>query len=493
MSTTTQAQRRTGPHEAEVPGGGPANEQAAGSDAAVDADPQRWKALGLLCLAFFMVILDSSIVVVVLPSIQRQLGFSADQLQWVLSSYLLAFGGLLLLGGRSADLLGRRRMLIADTALFATASLACGLAPSPAALIGARVVEGLAAALMTPTALSLVMTTFPEGAERNKALAVWAATGSAGATAAWLIGGPVTSALGWEWIFFINVPIGVVTVALSPQLLAPSPAPQRSGGFDAPGAITITLALVSLVYAVVQAPKAGWGDAQTLGLLALSVVLAGVFWVIESRARAPLAPPRVFRSRTLAGGNLLALTLGMLAFGMPFLLTQYAQRVLGFSPLEFGLGSVVMPLGAAVGSAVGQAVVTKAGVRPVALASLVLMGAGLAVLTRVGVHDSYWPHMFLGLLIFGPGLGAGYVSASVAALAGVSDADAGVASGLNNASFQIGGAIGVAVVSTVAVSAARALGSPAALTHGFRSGFAAAIAFAAVGLVMVTSLVGRRR
>ena len=481
MSTSTQSQRSVAP----------AVEENAGGDAAVAADPRRWKALGLLCLAFFMVILDSSIVVVALPSIQRQLGFSADGLQWVLSAYLLAFGGLLLLGGRSADLLGRRRMFIAGTALFAVASLACGLAPSAGALVVARVVQGVAAAVMTPTALSLVMTTFAEGSERNKALGAWAATGSAGATAAWLIGGPVTSGLGWEWIFFINVPIGVVTVALSPRLLAESRNAQRTKSFDAPGAITITLALVALVYAVVEAPQAGWGDVQTLGLLALAVVLAGVFWVIESRSRAPLAPLRLFRSRTLAGGNLLAVTLGMVAFGMPFLLTQYAQRVLGYSPLEFGLGSAVMPIGSAVGSAVGQAVVTKAGVRPVALASMILMGAGCAVLTGVGVHDSYWQHMFFGLLIFGPGLGAGYVAASVACLSGVADGDAGVASGLNNASFQIGGAVGVAVVSTVAVSAAGALHSPAALTHGFRSGFAAAIAFAAVGLTVAMTLLGR--
>lgn len=448
-----------------------------GRDSAVrGADPRRWRALGLLCLAFFVVILDSSIVVVALPSIQRQLGFSADDLQWVLSAYLLAFGGLLLLGGRSSDLLGRRRMFIIGTGLFALASLACGFAPAPAALIAARVVQGVAAAVMTPTALALLMTTFQEGAERNKALGVWAATGSAGATAAWLIGGPITSGLGWEWIFFINAPIGLITVVLAPRLLAESRNTAVTRSFDLPGAATITAALVALVYAVVQAPDVGWAGARTLGLLSLSALLLGLFGVIEARASAPLAPLSVLRSRALAGGNLLAVTLGMLAFGMPFLLTQFAQHVLGYSALQFGLGSVVMPVGSALGSAAAQAIVTKRGVRPVAVAALIAMGVGCAVLTGVSPGDSYWRHIFPGLLIFGPGLGAGYVAASVAALSGVADADAGLASGLNNASFQIGGAIGVAVVTSVAVSATGVLHSPAALAHGFRSGFAAAIA-----------------
>src|SRR3954452_22576283 len=355
-----------------------------------EPDPHRWKALGLLCLAFFMVILDSSIVVVALPSIQRDLQFSSDHLQWVMSAYLLAFGGLLLLGGRSADLLGRRRMFVLGTGLFSVASLGCGLAPSAPVLIAARVVQGLGAAGMTPSALSLLMTTFEEGLERNKALGAWASTGSAGATAAWLIGGPLTSGLGWEWIFFINVPLGLVTVALSPRLLTESRNRELPGDFDLLGAVTITSALVALVYAVVEAPNGGWENGQTIGLLALAVVLVAVCCVVEARARAPLAPLRVFRSRALAGGNLLAVTLGMVAFGMPVLLTQYAQHVLGYSPLQFGLGSVVMPLGAAVGSASGQAVITRSGVRPVALASMIAMGAGCAVLTQVGTHDAYW-------------------------------------------------------------------------------------------------------
>src|SRR3954454_10979690 len=307
-------------------------------------DPRRWKALALLCTAFFMVILDSAIVVVALPSIDADLAFSAGDLQWVLSAYLLSFGGLLLLGGRAADVLGRRRMFIAGTGLFALASLGAGLAESAEALLAARVTQGAAAAIMTPTALSILMTTFPEGAERNKALGIWGSTGAIGGTAAWLIGGPVTDGLGWEWIFFINVPVACAVAALSPVLLPKSRVATTKTGFDVPGAMTITAALVALVYAVVDAPRAGWTSAQTVGVLALSAALIAVFARIESRSAAPLAPLRVFRSRALVGGNLLLLVLGTFAFAVPFILTQYVQEVLGWSPMQFGFASIVMPV-----------------------------------------------------------------------------------------------------------------------------------------------------
>jgi EmrB/QacA subfamily drug resistance transporter len=463
------------------------------TDNAMGPDPRRWRALALLCTAFFMVILDSAIVVVALPSIERDLGFSPSDLQWVLSAYLLSFGGLLLLGGRAADLLGRRRIFMLGTALFALASLGCGLAWSAWALIGARVVQGIAAAIMTPTALSIVMTTFEEGSERNKALGVWSAIGGVGATAAWLVGGPLTDGLGWEWIFFINVPVALGVVALSPALLRESRDRERARGLDLAGAITITGALVLLVYAVVEAPEAGWADAQTVGLLALSAVLIALFAVVESRSAAPLAPLRIFRSRALVGGNLVLLALGMAAFGMPFILTQYAQQVLGYSPVEFGLGSVVMPVAAAVGSATGQALVTRTGFRSVAAVSLALTGAGCALLTQVSVGGSYLGDIFLGLLVFGPGLGAGYVAASVASLTGVAEAEAGLAAGLNNTSFQIGGAVGVAILSTVAVSQADGPDPLAALTEGSQSAFAAAIAFSVLGLLAAVALLGGTR
>ena len=454
-------------------------------------DPHRWKALALLCTAFFMVILDSAIVVVALPSIDADLGFSTGDLQWVLSAYLLSFGGLLLLGGRAADLLGRRRLFMAGTALFALASLGCGLAGSESALIAARVMQGVAAAIMTPTALSILTTTFEEGAERNKALGVWASIGGVGATAAWLVGGPITDGLGWEWIFFINVPVALAIVALSPTLLGESRAPARERRFDVAGALTITAALVALVYAVVEAPEAGWASDQTLGLLVLSGGLIAVFAAIEARSAAPLAPLRMFRSRALVGGNLVLLTLGMLAFGMPFILTQYAQQVLGWSPVEFGVGSVVMPVTAVIGSVTGQALATRGGLRPVVAVSMVLTGLGCLVLTQVSVGGSYLGDVFFGLLVFGPGLGAGYVAGSIGSLAGVPEEEAGLASGLNNTSFQIGGAIGVAILSSVAVSEAQGADPLAALTNGYQAAFATAIAFAALGLLVAIVLLGK--
>jgi EmrB/QacA subfamily drug resistance transporter len=458
-----------------------------------EPDPRRWRALALLCTAFFMVILDSAIVVVALPSIDAELGFSTGDLQWVLSAYLLSFGGLLLLGGRAADLLGRRRVFMVGTGLFALASLACGLAGSVTMLIAARVVQGVAAAIMTPTALSIVTTTFEEGAERNKALGIWAAIGGIGATAAWLVGGPITDGLGWEWIFFINVPVALAVLALSPRLLAESRDTNHGRGFDVAGAVTITAALVALVYAVVEAPEAGWADRQTLGLLAISAVLIALFVAIEARSAAPLAPLRVFRSRALVGGNLVLFALGMLAFGMPFILTQYAQGVLDYSPLEFGLASVVMPVTAAVGSITGQAIATRGGLRLVTTIGMGLTGLGCLLLTQVSVGGSYLGDIFFGLLVFGPGLGAAYVAGSIGSLAGVAEADAGLASGLNNSSFQIGGAVGVAILSTVAISEADGSDPLGALTNGFQAAFATAIIFAAVGLLVAIALLGKLR
>jgi EmrB/QacA subfamily drug resistance transporter len=458
-----------------------------------ELDPRRWKALALLCTAFFMVILDSAIVVVALPSIDADLGFSAGDLQWVLSAYLLSFGGLLLLGGRAADLLGRRRLFMAGTGLFALASLACGLSVSVAGLIVARVVQGVAAAIMTPTALSILTTTFEEGAERNKALGVWAAIGGIGATAAWLVGGPITDGLGWEWIFFINVPVALGVVALSPALLRESRDAGRRRQFDLAGAVTITAALVALVYAVVEAPDAGWADGQTLGLFAISAALLALFGAIEARSAAPLAPLRVFRSRALVGGNVVLFALGMLAFGMPFTLTQYAQEVLHWSPLHFGVASVVMPVTAAIGSVTGQALATKGHLRSIAAAGLALTGLGCLYLSQVSVDGTYLGDIFVGLLLFGPGLGSAYVAGTIASLAGVSEADAGLASGLNNSSFQIGGAVGVAILSTVAVSEADGAAPLVALTNGFQAAFATAIIFAVLGLLAAIALLGKLR
>jgi EmrB/QacA subfamily drug resistance transporter len=456
-------------------------------------DPRRWKALALLCTAFFMVILDSAIVLVALPSIDADLAFSAGDLQWVLSAYLLSFGGLLLLGGRAADLLGRRRVFVAGAGLFALASLGAGLAGSSEALLIARAVQGVAAAIMTPTALSIVMTTFPEGAERNKALGIWGSTGAVAGTAAWLIGGPITEGLGWEWIFFLNVPVAAGVAALSPLLLRESRAATERRRFDAAGAVTITAALVALVYGVVDAPNAGWTSAQTLGLLALAAVLTAAFAAIESRSVAPLAPLHVFRSRSLVGGNLVLFALGTMAFAVPFILTQYAQEVLDWSPLHFGLASVVMPLTAVIGTSTAQALVTRGSIRRVAVVGLALTGLGSLLFTQVSVGGSYVGDLLFPLLLLGPGIGSAFVAGSIASLTGVAETEAGLASGLNNASFQIGGAVGVAILSSVAVSGARGATSAAALTDGYQSAFAAAIVVAALGIAAASLLLGRRR
>jgi len=455
-------------------------------------DPRRWKALALLCTAFFMVILDSSIVLVALPSIETDLDFSARDLQWVLSAYLLSFGGLLLLGGRAADLVGRRRMFMIGAAVFGAASLTCGLAWSDLVLIAARAAQGIGAAIVTPTALSILMTTFEEGPERNKALGFWTAMAALGGTAGWVIGGPIVEGLGWEWIFFINLPVATGLLALSPLLLRQSRERGRERAFDAAGAVTITAALVALVYAVVKAPDVGWIDAQTLGLSALSGALIAAFAGIEMRSPDPLVPLGVLRSRILVGGNLVLFFLGMLAYGPPFILTRYGQQILGFSPLEFGLAYAVMPIGVVGASAAGQALATRRGVRPVAAASMALGGLSCLSFTQVSVDGSYLGDMFIGLLLLGPAVGFGYVAGSIASLEGVAETDAGLASGLNNTSFQIGAAVGVAILSTVAVSEANGSQAFTALTNGFQWAFATAIVFAVLGLVVVFTLLRKQ-
>jgi EmrB/QacA subfamily drug resistance transporter len=463
-----------------------------------DPDPRRWWALALLCGAFFMVILDAAIVTVALPSIERELDFTAQGLQWVVSAYALTFAGLLLLGGRAADLLGRRRVFMVGVAVFTLASLLCGLAWSDQALIGARAFQGIGAAIMTPSALSIITTTFEEGAERNKALGIWGALGGIGATTAWLIGGPLVDGPGWEWIFFINIPVGLAALALSPLLLRESRATTTQRSYDPAGALTITGALFLLVYAVVEAPNTGWGDPQTILMLAGSAALLVAFALIESRHRAPLVPFRIFRRRTIVGANAVMLVFGMLPYGLGFTLTLYAQQVLGYSAVKFGLTSLVFPAMAAVGSIFGQGLVLRVGFRPVATVGMALMGGGALLLTQVSVGGSYFGDIFFGLLVFGPGVGLAFVTASIAALAGVPERESGIASGLSNTAFQIGAAVGVAIVSTVAVTrtddylAANAGADRlVALTEGFQSAFLAIAILAAIGVALALLLLGR--
>jgi EmrB/QacA subfamily drug resistance transporter len=442
------------------------------------SESKRWFALALLCLTGFMIILDASIVLVAVPSIERELTFSTGGVQWVPSGYALMFGGLLLLGGRISDLLGRRRVFTTGLLLFAGSSLLCGFAWSGDALVLARGLQGAAAAVLAPSALSIVMTTFPSGPDRNKALGIWGATSGVGGTAGSLIGGPVTEGLGWQWIFFINVPVCVLVAVLAPVLLLDSRGPGRRG-FDVAGAVTVTAALIVLVYAVIEAPESS--AARTVLLLLGSAVLFALFVLVEKRSAAPLVPLRIFHSRALVGGNLITISWGLSAFGLNFVYTQYAQLALGASAIRYGLMSAVLAATAVCGSMVGQHLVTRIGPRSVAFVSLLVAGAGTTVMTRLTATSGYFELAFWGLTVFGTGLGAGTVAGSIASLSDVAGEDAGVASGLQNASFQIGGAVGVAVAS--AVAAARTSGTtPDALTHGYRAGFATVWLFVLIGL-----------
>jgi EmrB/QacA subfamily drug resistance transporter len=463
-------------------------------------DPRRWLALALLGTAFFMVILDGTIVYTALPVIGSELEFSSSGVQWVMSAYLLCFGGLLLLGGRAADLLGRRRVFMAGVGLFVCSSLLCGLAWSPAALIGARVVQGVSAAIMAPTALSLLMTVFPEGPERNKALGIWGGIGGVGATTGLLVGGLITDSLGWEWVFFVNVPVGAALLVLGPRLLPESIDPACPRSFDLAGAATVTAALVLLIYGITGAPAAGWTSPRTIALLTASASLLALFGLVEARSRGPLVPLRIFRSRALIGGNLVLLTAGMSVDGILLIVTMYAQEVLGYSTLQFGLMTAVLTVMSVVGAYSAQAVVTRTSFRWVGVAGMALVGTACLLLTQVSVEGSYWPDLFFGLLIFGTGLGAAFVASQIAALAGVADQESGLAAGLVDSSFNIGGALGIAVLSTVAVSRADDVQTGAgranelqALTDGYQAAFAVAVGIAALGVLLALVLFRTKR
>jgi EmrB/QacA subfamily drug resistance transporter len=460
-------------------------------------DPRRWWALALLCSAYFMVILDVSIVNVALPSIQADLHFAPDDLQWVLSAYALTFGGFLLLGGRAADLLGRRRVFMAGVALFTVASLACGLSTSEGMLIAARAVQGLGAAVLAPAALSIITTTFEEGAERNKALGIWGAMGGSGAAVGVLLGGVLTKWFGWEWIFFVNVPVGAFVLASTRSIVHESRAERAARTFDALGAVLITSALSLLVFALTQANRVGWGSAQTIGILIGSALLHAAFVAVELRSQAPLVPLGIFtRLRTLTGANVVSFLVGALTFAMFFMLSLYMQQVLGLSALQTGAGYLAVALTAIVAAGAAQALVTKVGVKPVMIVGVTLMGLGNLWFTQVSADGSYAVDLLPGFFAIGVGLGFSFVPMSIAALAGVAPQEAGLASGLFNTSQQIGGALGVALFSTVATNKTSDLlaggeSRAAALTSGFTLAFWVAVGFAALALVATLTMIHR--
>jgi EmrB/QacA subfamily drug resistance transporter len=457
----------------------------------------KWLALALLAAAQFVVILDASIVNVALPSIGADLNFSQENLSWVVNAYVLVFGGFLLLGGRMADLLGRRRLFMVGLVVFALASLAGGLSQSEGQLIAARAVQGLGGALLSPAALSLVTVLFAEGAERNKAMGVWGAVAGSGGAVGVLLGGMLTEWAGWEWVLFVNVPVGIAAALLAPRLL-PESRNEGARHFDFAGAISVTAGLSLLVYTLVDANSAGWGSAQTLGLGALSLALIAAFYVIERRSKAPLMPfPGIFRIRTITGINVSAVLIAAALFSMFFFISLYMQQVLGFSALDAGLAYLPLAVGIIVTAGASAGLVTRFGFKPVLVTGLIVTAAGLLWFTQVDAGGSYVSDLLGPMLLAAVGLGLAFVSMTVAAVSGVEAHEAGLASGLINTSQQIGGALGLAILATVANSRtddafATGASQASALTEGFQAAFAVGAGFAIAGAILAMILVSGR-
>ena len=460
------------------------------------SNPHRWRILAVVATAFFMTILDVSIVNVALPSIGRDLDFARGDLQWVITAYAITFGGFLLLGGRAADLLGRRRVFIVGVALFTIASLVCGLAQSEGMLIASRAVQGLGGAIISPAALSIVMTSFEEGADRNKALGVWGALGGSGAAVGVLAGGVLTEYLSWRWIFFVNVPVGVVVLLLTPRIVPESRREGSGRQYDALGAVLVSAGLALLVYAISEAPNVGWGTARTILLLILSIALLIGFLVNERRAKDPLMPFHIFRVRTVAGANAVGALLGAVIFANFFVLTLYVQGVLGFSPIKTGLTFLATAGTAVLAAGVAQALTTRFGAKPIIIIGLTLLTAAMVWYSQIPEHGSYVSDLLPGYLMVGVGIAFAFVPVSIAALAGVAEREAGLASGLINTSQQIGGAIGTAVASTVFTTHFKTLVKEGhsvadALTHGYGYAFWALAFFGLAAIIAAVFLIRR--
>jgi len=455
-------------------------------------------ALVLLASAQFIVVLDASIVNVALPSIGRDLSFVQGDLSWVVNAYTLTFGGFLLLGGRLADLLGRRRVFIAGAVLFALASLAGGLAQSDLQLIAARAVQGMGAALISPAALAILTTTFAEGAERNKALGAWGAVAGSGGAAGVLLGGVLTDALSWEWVLYVNIPIAAGAALLAPRLLEESRRATASS-FDVPGAVSVTAGLAILVYALVDAEQAGWASTQTLVLLPVALALLATFIAIEWRSRSPLMPFSIFRLRTLRGANVVGLLVGMSLFSMFFFISLYLQQVLGYEPLKAGLAYLPLALTIIVSAGVASQLVTRVGFKPTLVTGMAFVTAGLLWFSQVSapgggyVSDVLFPSILAAI-----GLGMSFVPVTIAAVTGTRPDEAGLASGLINTSQQVGGALGLAITATIANSVTAGVledgeRNPAvALTEGFQDAFLACAGLALLGAVLAATMISSR-
>jgi EmrB/QacA subfamily drug resistance transporter len=459
---------------------------------------RRWIALILLCVAQFVVVLDASIVNVALPSIGKGLDFSEANLPWVVNAYVIAFGGFLLLGGRAADLLGRRRVFMAGLIVVAVASLAAGFAATHGQLIATRAAQGLGAAIISPSALSIVTTLFRDGAERNKALGAWGAVAGSAGAAGVLLGGILTSGLGWEWVLWVNVPVSLIALALTPGLVPESRSESATRHFDAAGAVSVTAGLSILAYALLDASTAGWGSTKVVGLLALSAALIGAFVAIELRSAAPLVPFRIFRLRTLSGANVVGILLGASLFSMFFFISLYMQQVLGYSPIHAGLSYLPLALTIIVAAGLGGQLVTRFGFKPILAAGMLFVALGLVWFSQVSVGGGFLTDILGPSLLAAIGLGFGFVTSTIAAVSGVKEREQGLASGLINTSQQIGGALGLAVLSTIAttrtdhVMASGTSSLQSALTDGFQSAFLGGAVIAALGFVATLILIRTR-
>jgi EmrB/QacA subfamily drug resistance transporter len=450
-----------------------------------------WVVLVLICLAQFMVVLDGTIVNVALPSIQKDLGLSEANLQWIVNAYTLVFGGFLLLGGRAGDLLGRKRLFLIGLVIFTAGSLLNGLSTTSGQLIGFRALQGLGAALISPAALSIISTTFAEGKERARALAVWAAIAIGGSAFGLVLGGWLTQSFSWRWIFFVNVPVGIATFVAAFRLVPESRDEQAAKHYDIAGAVTVTGGLMTLVYAIVKAETSGWGSTTTIGLFLAAAALLASFIVIEMRSTHPLVRLSIFRVRSLATANLTMFLVGSGMFAMFFFNTLYVQRVLGYHPLKAGVAFLPFTAGIMISAGIASNVAPRVGVRPVAAVGMLLTALGMLLFARMPVDGSYLTDVLPGMLVASLGMGAVFMPLTLVATTGLEDEDQGLASGLFNTSQQIGGALGLAILSTIAAGRTHG-GSPAALVHGFHYAFGGAAIFVLGALVLMLALLRKR-
>ena len=463
----------------------------------------RWLILVIACLAQFMVVLDATVVNVALPSIQRGLHFSPSSLQWVVNAYTLIFGGFLLLGGRAGDLLGRKRLFVAGVALFSAASLLNGLAQTSTMLIVGRGLQGLGGALLSPAALSIITTTFTEQSERTKALGVWSAIAAGGGAVGLIMGGALTQLASWEWIFIVNVPVGIATLLATLRFIPESRADLQHRTFDLAGAVTVTSGLVVLVYAIVKAQSFGWGSARTVGLIAASLALLATFVAIERRSKAPLIRLSIFKVKTLTVADIVLLLVASGLFGMFFFASLYVQEILGYSPLKVGLAFLPVTAGIAVGAGMAQQLIKRFGILNVAVVGIGLATVGLILLAGIPVHGSYSADLLPGLLPMSIGMGLTFVPITLMATGGVAENDAGLASGLFNTAQQVGGSLGLAILSTLAATRTSDLlsglhgpalfaATTAAKVSGYRVAFIAAAVMLGAGAVILAATVRRR-